>query len=155
MQPPATPNGFFSEDSYTSGTPEEYYLANDQVYQGEYVFLANYWLDGQCMSAVAHLFIFYPGASDWMELTPQNTGLNMQWPSPQVMNFGNPYPKGACADLLCLNNYTDWWVPDAYFSAKVRGAIEIAQGLNRTIGSAGDMLIFRPRMEIPSPAKNN
>jgi clostripain len=150
-----TPNGFFSEDSYTSGTPEEYYLANDQVYQGDYYFLVNYWLDGQCTSAVAHLFIFYPGAPDWMELTTQNTGIDMQWPSPQVMSLDNPYPQGACNELLCLNTYTDWWVPDAYFSAKAKGAIEIAQRQSRPLGGKRDMMIFRHRMEIPSPAQHN
>jgi len=144
-----TPNGFFSQDSYDSGITKEYYLANDQIYQGDYFFVVNYWLDGQCTSATARLFILAPGGSDWVELTSQNTGITMQWPSPHVVNLANSYPGSGCSQLSCLNNYSDYWVPDIHFTAKTKGDGAIAGSADRPIEGKRDIMLFRYGRETP------
>lgn len=97
----STPNGFFSQDSADAGQSLEYYVANSQVYKGEYTFAVNYWKDGStCTSAMAHLLYKDPanGVNDWTEI------------GNRTMDLSNPAP-GTCTTLSCSNLYSDLWGP--------------------------------------------
>ena len=116
-----TPNGFFSQDSADSGTSEEFYMANNQVYAGDYYFLVNYFANGpSCSQARAHLWAYSPGSQQWFELSLANFP-SMKYPSPRVLDRSNVYEDG-CSTLLCYNNYSDWWVPDVIYPARNSGA---------------------------------
>jgi len=134
-----TPNGFFSLDSADSGVSEEFYYANSQVYWGDYYFCVNFYGAGSCPSALARLFIYDPAYGDWYELTEANVGFSLEYPSPQVLDLSNPYSSG-CTDNLCLNNYSNWWVPDVYWTARSGGTL--MQGNELPIDK-GDSILFK------------
>ncbi|MCX5916716.1 MAG: clostripain-related cysteine peptidase [Deltaproteobacteria bacterium] len=142
-----SPNGFFSQDSADSGVSEEFYMANNQVYAGDYKFVVNYWDNGPgCSQARAHLWLYDPKAQKWFELTSANVGFSMTYPSPHVLDLSNVYTSG-CDDsnLLCYNNYSDWWVPDALYPAKNSGAGPAMMSQAPPTGSKKTQMIFRFR----------
>jgi hypothetical protein len=140
-----SPNGFFSQDSADSGTSEEFYIAKQQVYWGNYSFVVNYYDNGaNCSQARAHLWLFDPASQEWFELNSANVGFTMDYPSPRVMDLSNSYTSGCDgSDLLCYNNYSDWWVSDAEFQARSSGSgMFLTEGNLPTGGKKGQM-IFR------------
>jgi hypothetical protein len=143
-----SPNGFFSQDSADSGKSHEYYLANNQVYKGNYYFLANYFLKGlNCSSARAHFELYDPDTKKWFEMTSANVGFSMLYPSPRLMSLDNTYTSG-CGNLLCLNNYSDWWVPDVYWGARDVGAGAAMMNQSPPIVDKESQIIFRYRKEM-------
>jgi hypothetical protein len=137
-----TPNGFFSQDSADSGTAQEFYMANNQVYAGDYYFLVNYFADGPtCSQARAHLWLYNNG---WFELTSVNVGFSMTYPSPRILDLSNVYTSG-CSDFLCLNNYSDWWVPDYVQTAKNGGTGGTMMSQAPPMGSKKIQMLFRFR----------
>jgi hypothetical protein len=141
-----SPNGFFSQDSADSGVSEEFYMANNQVYAGDYKFVVNYWDNGPgCSKARAHLWFYNPVSQQWSELSLVNFP-SMTYPSPHVLDLSNVYSSG-CDDsnLLCYNNYSDWWVPDVVYPAKNLGAGPAMMSQTPPTGSKKTQMIFRFR----------
>lgn len=150
-----TTNGFFSMDSWESGYSAEYYAANAQVYYGDYYFLVNYWYDGSCTSARAHLEWYDPDLQIWFELNSANTnsyyGFSLTYPSPQIMSRVSMWPGGGT--LLGLNNYTDYWVPDITWQARVAGAPLVLDPGAFTFGRNSGMSL-RKRVDLIQPGSN-
>jgi hypothetical protein len=138
-----SPNGFFSQDSADSGASQEFYIANNQVYRGDYQFVVNYYGNGAvCSQAKARLWLFDPDTQQWFELNSAGMGFTMDYPSPRIMDLSNPYASG-CTDLLCYNNYSDWWVPDLVYQAKSVESRPLAMSGNPPIGGKRAQMIFR------------
>jgi len=140
-----SPNGFFSLDSADSGTAEEFYIANPQVYRGDYQFVVNYYGNGaSCSQAKAHLLLLDPADQQWHELTSQYVGFSLGSPSPQVMDLSNPYTSGCSEDdLACYDTYSDWWVPDVVYQARSIGSGPITMSGNLPTGGKKSQMIFR------------
>lgn len=140
-----SPNGFFSQDSADSGESQEFYIANNQVYRGDYQFVVNYYDNGtDCSQARAHLLFFDPIYQDWFELNSAYAGFSMAYPSPRIMDLSNPYASGCSDDdLLCYNNYSDWWVPDVVYQARSVGSGPFMMSGNLPTGSKKSQMIFR------------
>jgi len=101
-----TPNGFFSQESTQSGLSEEYYLANELVMPGDYLFLVNYYQDGAtCTKAYAHVLVQDPVTvgGTWTELPGSPLSLDLTTP-PGPMPIPTP-----CTTYACFNTYSDWW----------------------------------------------
>ncbi len=99
-----TPNGFFSQESSQSGKSEEYYLANNLIMKGDYLFLVNYYRNGStCTQAMAHVLGQDPvtASGTWTELPG----------SPVLLDLTtNPMPiPNPCGTYDCFNIYSDWW----------------------------------------------
>ncbi len=126
-----TPNGYFSPDSTASGKSQEYYLANDQVYTGNYYFLVNYWENGStCTQAKATVEVYDPtfyGDSNWhIEGT-------------KTMDLSNPYTSG-CTTLSCLGAYSDWFYLG--YSTRAFGVGTFSNDTDFTITGKRNLLIF-------------
>jgi Clostripain family len=130
-----SPNGFFSQESSQAGQSLEYYVANAQVMSGNYYFLANYYANGStCTQAQAHLMYMDP-------VTVNGTWTELQG-SPVLLDLTNPLPSpNPCADLACLNNYSDWWYP-GYTTRLMTGGAFLT-GLDLPINTRNSLLIFR------------
>jgi len=150
-----SPNGFFSQDSADSGTSEEFYITNQQVYWGNYSFVVNYYDNGpNCSQARAHLWLFDPDSQRWFELNSENVGFTMDFPSPRIMDLSKPYTSGCDgSDLLCYNNYSDWWVSDAEYQARSAGSGMYLPAGNLPIGGKKGQMIFRFGKGMPMLSK--
>jgi hypothetical protein len=140
-----SPNGFFSQDSADSGTSQEFYIANNQVYWGDYYFVVNYFDDGtSCSQAKARLWLYKPNDQQWHEVNLAGLGVSVTYPSPQVLDLSNSYVSGCeSSPLSCYNNYSDWWVPDYYYEARGVGSGSWAMGGNLPTGGKKSQIIFR------------
>jgi hypothetical protein len=139
-----SPNGFFSQDSADSGVSEEFYMANNQVYAGDYYFVVNFFAKTTgCSQARAHLWFYNPLSGKWVELSLANYP-SMTYPSPRILDLSNVYTSG-CSGLLCLNKYSDWWVPDVYYPARNSGAGVTIMTQEPPIDSKKTQMIFRFR----------
>jgi hypothetical protein len=139
-----SPNGFFSQDSADSGVSEEFYMANNQVYAGDYYFVVNYYDNGPgCSKARARLWIYFSDSQQLFELSLDNFP-SMTYPSPHVLDLSNVYTSGCDgSNLLCYNNYSDWWVPEVLYPAKNSGAGVAMMTQAPPTGSKKSQMIFR------------
>ena len=100
----ATPNGYFSADSYDSGESVEYYVSNDYVQPGDYDVFVLYYEDGQNDSdAYVGFSYFDPDFGEWQELNPV------------LLDLSDPY-EGDFSDidsLADLNAYSNYWYAGA------------------------------------------
>ncbi len=141
----SSPNGFFSQDSADSGESQEFYLAKSQVYPGDYQFVVNYYADGaSCSQARAHLLLFDPADQQWHELTSQYVGFAMDSPSPQIMDLSNQYTSG-CGDddLACYDQYSDWWIPDVVYEARMISDRPLLKKGNLPTKGKKSQMVFR------------
>ncbi len=129
-----TPNGYFSPDSAASGSSQEFYLANDQVYKGNYYFLINYWDNGStCTQAKATIAVYDPnyyGDSAW------------QVEGTKTLDLSNSYSSG-CTTLACIGTYSDWYYLG--YSTRAPGSGTFSNDMDFTISGKRSQLIFEYR----------
>jgi hypothetical protein len=115
------------------------------VYWGNYSFVVNYFADSaNCAQARAHLLLFDPASQEWFELNSANVGFTMAYPSPRVMDLSNPHTSQCDgSDILCYNNYSDWWVSDAEYQARSVGTGMFLNEGNLPIRGKKSQMVFR------------
>jgi Clostripain family len=134
-----TPNGFFSQESSQAGQSLEYYVANEQVTKGNYVFLVNYYANAPassptCTQAAAHILYMDPVTVNgtWTEATG----------SPVLLDLSNKAP-GTVTDINTLITYSDWWSPGYLTRTAMATGGALLTGLDLPINTRNSMLIFR------------
>jgi hypothetical protein len=128
----ATPNGYFSGDSRSTGETMEYYVANEYAQAGVYDFLVEYFEDGdEADFADVTMRVVWPdaGIDEWAELGTARLDLSNR--------FGTVYDLGALGSLDELIPFSDWWHPGQLEAA------EHGSDLSFRLGASGKHLGVR------------